>query len=118
VGPFSGDFVVLARLVKLKFLDLSYCDLSHNDMKGLMKLRQLEWLRLKACSTENMEGGIKYLEHVTTLTSLNLSQCDLNDQELGSFLPRLVNLTWLHLKGCPNLSSDGFRGIGNLKCLR
>jgi len=64
-------------------------------------------------------NGLHYLKGLVHLTALNLSQVDLRDDELLSFLPFLTALTWLHLKFSPQLLSRAVsRALSPLRALR
>lgn len=114
VGPCAGDFGVLGRLTQLKHLDISFCELDADDLLALTSLRHLELLRLKGCSTAEMGDAMQCLRFLPTITSLNLSQCDLTDADLLSFLPHLHRIRWLHIKQCSRITGVGAAALASL----
>ncbi|GAA5507279.1 hypothetical protein Rcae01_02734 [Novipirellula caenicola] len=70
-------------LQKLKYLDISYCNLSNADWQAIGNLPQLETLIAQGCDLG--DGSINYLAASATLKNLILNQSRLDESGVQSF---------------------------------
>lgn len=81
-------------------------------------LPHLQILRLKECPIMQTNCRLSCLRPLSpTLTSLNLSECDIDDEAITD-LAYLTQLTWLHLKRSPDLAAAGAISLLALTNLR
>lgn len=73
--------------------------------------RQSQWWHTDLHMACIQISGLGSLSLLHALTSLNLSQTNITDDDLHSFIPCLRSLSWLHLKHCPLITSHGIAAL-------
>ena len=100
------------------FLCSVIVELDDTDLLMFQALPHLQILRLKECPIMQTNCRLSCLRPLSpTLTSLNLSECDIDDEAITD-LAYLTQLTWLHLKRSPDLAAAGAISLLALTNLR
>nr|CAD1821161.1 unnamed protein product [Ananas comosus var. bracteatus] len=116
-GPSTRDLSWLSHLSSLRYLAMSYMDLSSaaDWLQEVNKLKYITELSLEDCSLSSIPNSLSYV-NLTSLRILKLRENGPFNVALPTWLWNLTNLSYLDLENC------GFHGkipnaLGNLTSL-
>jgi GTPase SAR1 family protein len=106
----------LSKAVETGYLHLAYSDITDSQLRSLAGLTSLTTLDLSNC-WKLTDEGLAHLAALTSLTKLDLSGCrNLTDEGLAH-LAGLTSLTTLSLNECKNLTNEGLAHLTGLTSL-
>jgi len=108
--------VTVGKLSTLRYLAISYSDVSALGLEQIKELNQLESLHFKRCRNLS-DDALQHIRGFSQLTSLGLSQTALTDLGL-KHVSKTLELQDLYLASCPNISSAGLEYLTALSKLR
>jgi len=104
----------LASLTRLRLLSLGR-NISDDGLAQIAAMKSLVYVDLEA--TQVTDGGLKHLAALPNLEKLNLSGRPISDDGLRQ-LQGITTLNELHLRGCKEITDDGFLSMREMENLK
>lgn len=92
--------------------------LSDNGIVGISNLKKLKVLNIRCSDITNR--GLAEICSIVSITSLNISRCDIikaGDESAYYYLLKLNNLISLNMSGCDNISDEGLEVLSTITTL-
>lgn len=112
----DNGLAMISNLLTLRFLAVSYSDVSSSGLEQIKDLNQLEALHLKGCWNLS-DDALQQLASLTHLTTLGLDQTPLTNIGL-KHVGKISGLQDLLLASCPNIGASGIEYLATLPKLR
>lgn len=103
-------------LNELEILNLEYIDKIYNNFSYLKNFTKLIDLKIELINNNEVHGQFNFLNELTNLKSLSID-AKIKDSDLIN-LDKLINLKYLYLPYCNNITDIGLNYISNLTNLK